>query len=211
MTENSIVAKLRAVFSGAVDSECKVVYILAETRKLLDTYQPNPPLFALRLYCNWALHVDLTNPGTTLPFLEKVDTYVDGLLTGHSDMRREQAMLREFVFLESFRQQFKQFLQAFHLPTAICDEDGRWNEFLIHYGGVIEDGSLSCKAKKANSLKRVSEVVFTKGRIAVGSENFHQPFHVTWTIILSNGEKLTAELAVSKHDGMIGGVVTLGV
>ncbi len=120
-------------------------------------------------------------------------------------------MLREFVFLDTFREQFRQFLQAFNLPTAVCDEDARWNAFLTHYAGVIEDGSLSCKAKKANSLKLVSEVVFTRGRMAAGSEHFHLPFRVTWTIILRSGQELTLELAVSRPDGneMIGGIVTL--
>ena len=62
MTANAIVDKLRAAISEPVDSECKVVYILAETRKLLETYPPDPLPFALKLYCHWALHVDLENP-----------------------------------------------------------------------------------------------------------------------------------------------------
>jgi len=82
MTENSIVAKLRDALSDRIDSECKVVYILVETRKLLETYPPNPLPFALKLYCHWALHVDLDNPNTTLPFLERVETYVEGLFAG---------------------------------------------------------------------------------------------------------------------------------
>src|SRR5712692_5589567 len=113
MTENSIVTKLRTALLDAVDSECKVVYILAETRKLLETYPPDPLPFTLKLYCHWALHVDLDNPGTTLPFLERVEAYVEGVRAGNSDMHGEQAMLREFVFLDTFRQQFRRFLQAF--------------------------------------------------------------------------------------------------
>ncbi len=70
----AIVEKLRAILDDAVDSECKVVYVLAETRKLLETYPPNPFPFALKLYCHWALHVDLESRGTTLPFLQKVET-----------------------------------------------------------------------------------------------------------------------------------------
>jgi hypothetical protein len=138
-----------------------------------------PVLFTLKLYCHWALHVDLSKPGTTLPFLERVDTSVEGWLAGNSDTR-----------LDSFRNQFRQFLQPFNLPTAVCDEDARWNEFLTHYGGVIEDGSLSCEA---NALKLVREVVFTKGRIAAGSEDFRRPFRVIWTIIFLSGQELTLE------------------
>jgi hypothetical protein len=210
MAENSIVAKLRDALSGAVDSECQVVYILAESRKLLETCPPDPFPFALKLYCHWALHVDLEYPGTTLPFLERVETFAASVLEGNSDMLREHRMLREFVFLDTFRQQFGQFLQAFNLPTAVCDEDSRWNEFLTHYAGVIEDGSLSCKAK-ANSLKLVSEVVFTKGRIRAASENTYIPFGLAWTIILLDGRKLTVEVNASAPNGdeMIGSAMTL--
>src|SRR5229473_3395305 len=136
MTENSIVTKLRTALLDAVDSECKVVYILAETRKLLETYPPDPMPFALKLYCHWALHVDLDNPKTTLPFLERADKYAAGVLAGNKDIVEEHQMLREFVFLDTFRQQFKKFLQAYNLPTGICDEGSLWHEFLKHYAGV---------------------------------------------------------------------------
>ncbi|SRR5712692_2406403 len=208
MTENSIVTKLRTALLDAVDSECKVVYILAETRKLLETYPPDALPFALKLYCHWALHVDLENTRTTLPFLERVETYARSVLEGNSDMLAEHQMFREFVFLDTFRQHFRQFLQAFNLPTALCDEDSKWNQFLTHYAGVIEDGSLSCKTKP-NSLKLVSEVVFTKGRTV--SENSYMPFRLAWTIVLLNGENLTLEVEASAPNGneMIGGVTTL--
>src|SRR6266853_2222095 len=103
MTENAIVEKLRAALSGAVDSECKVVYVLAESRKLLETYAPDPLPFALKLYCHWALHIDLENPKITLAFLERVDRHAASVLAGNSDMAEEHRMVREFVFLDTFR------------------------------------------------------------------------------------------------------------
>jgi hypothetical protein len=210
MTEHAIVGKLRIALSGAVDSECKVVYILAETRKLLETYPPDPVPFALKLYCHWALHVDLSHSGTTLRFLERADKYVDSFLAGNKDMVEEHRMLREFVFLDTFRAQFKTFLQAYALPTRICDEDSRWHEFLKHYAGVIEDGSLSCKAN-AHSLKLINEVIFTKGRTVAASENFYLPFRLKWTMVLNDGRKLSVEVQASAPKGreMIGATATL--
>jgi hypothetical protein len=71
-------------------------------------------------------------------------------------------MVREFLFLDTFRFEFKKFMRAYDLPTAVCDEDLRWNEFLKHYAGVVEDGSLSCTPKPSRwhwlaklSLRRV--------------------------------------------------------
>ena len=199
MTEDAIVEKLRAALSDEVDSECKVVYVLAESRKLLESYPPEAPQFALKLYCHWALHVNLHNPRHTLPFLERVDEYVASVLARTSDIVKEHGMLREFVFLDTFRQQFKRFLQTYDLPTNVCDEDSRWHEFLKHYAGIIEDGSLSCQAK-SDSLKRLSQVVFRKGRAATSGN--HIPFDLSWTIVLLDGSLMTVDVkAVALPDG----------
>jgi hypothetical protein len=36
--KDAIIEKLREVLSSGMDSECKVVYVLCEARKLLDKY-----------------------------------------------------------------------------------------------------------------------------------------------------------------------------
>jgi hypothetical protein len=195
--EKAIVAKLRQVLSEPVDSEVKVVYVLVESRKLLETYPPDPVPFALKLYCHWALLVDLDNPKTTLPFLEQAEKYAASVLAGNKDIAEERRMLREFVFLDTFRQQFKQFLEAYSLPKETCDNDDLWHEFLTYYAGVIEDGSLSCRAK-AHPLKLISEVVFARGRAV---ENHYLPFTLAWTIVLLDGRKLTTEVRASASNG----------
>lgn len=201
MTENAIVEKLRVALSDAVDSEYKVVYILAESRKLLESYPPAPVPFALKLYCHWALHIDLENPKTTLSFLEHVDKYAASFLAGNQDIAIESRVLREFFFLDTFRQQLKTFLHYYGLPTGICDDNSSWHEFLTHYAGVIEDGSLSCEAK-AHPLKHIKQVVFTKGKEAATDECFYIPFGLAWTIVLLDGRKLTVEVKASALNGI---------
>lgn len=199
--EEAIVMKLRAALSGGIDSECKVVYVLAESRKLLETCPPDPMPFALKLYCHWALHVALDNPRTTLPFLQRVDKCVASFLAGNADIAEENRMFREFVFLDTCREQFKQFLQAYDLPTDICDDNSRWHEFLKNYAGVIEDGSLSCQAK-ALPLTLVDKVVFTRGRSAT-SESYI-PFRLSWNIVLLDKRTLTVEVEASAINGSEG-------
>src|ERR1700691_1124091 len=194
--KHSIVEKLRTFLADDIDSECKVVYALAESRKLLDTSPPDPFPFALKIYCHWALHVDLDNPKTTLPFLERVDEFVASVLGGN-DMVKEHQMFREFVFLDTFRGQFKQFLKAYDLPTAVCDEAPRWHQFLRHYAGVIEDGSLSCSAD-SKRLKLISAVVFTRGRPTADT---YVPFRFSWHIALHDGKTLTVDAGAAAPDG----------
>lgn len=171
--------------------------MLAESRKLLETYPPDPPPVALKIYCHWALHVDLDSPGTTLPFLKRVDEYVASVLAGSTDIILEHRMLKEFILLNTFREQFKKFLQAYNLPTGICDKDARWHKFLKSYAGIIEDGSLSCRA--SGKLNHVKEVTFTKGRPA--SEGSYLPFNLSWKILLLDGKTMTVDIQAGKWGG----------
>jgi hypothetical protein len=188
MGEKQIVAKLRAALSEEIRREADVVYILAQTRKLLDDKKPGQPHFALKLYCHWALHVDLEGADTTMPFLEQVDTLVD-LFLDDKDFSEQYRMLREFVLFENFREQLKQFFESHHLPTELCNEDRRWRSFLSLYAGVVEDGSLSCRVQAAQ-LKRISKVTLTKGR---PSPSTHFPFEIVWYIHLLDGKTLTGK------------------
>ncbi len=186
MTEKQIVHKLRQALSEEIRKEADVVYVLAECRKLLEDTKPNDPHFALKLYCHWALHVDLAGRDTTLPFLKQVDTFVDCALADNN-FGEQNRMFREFGFLDSFRQLFKQFLESYGLPTQICDDDSRWQSFLSIYASVIEDGSLSCYAQPGD-LRLVSGVTFTKGRSATGC---YLPFDMVWDIYLLDGSIMT--------------------
>jgi hypothetical protein len=189
--KDSIVNKLRAVLDGRIDSECKVSYLLCECRKLLEKYPPDPSPFALSLYCNWALHIDLDRPRTTLAFLKRVDEFVGSVFAGaNADIVLEHHVFREFVFMDTFRAQLQTFLTAYGLPTSVCDEDQRWHEFVTHYAGIIEDGSLSCDGKNL-PLKWVSEVVFMKGRARADA---HVPFDLCWQIELLDGRSILVDV-----------------
>jgi hypothetical protein len=195
---DSIVEKLRAVLSAGVDDECKVVYVLAESRKLIDKYPPDPPPFALKLYCHWALHVDLSHKRTTLPFLERVDAFAAGVLSGNANLIDEHHMFREFIFLDTFRKELRLFLRDYDLPMTVCDEESRWREFLRNYAGIIEDGTLSCSADSP-SLSVVREVVFNKG--APTTAGSYLPFYLSWDIHLLDGRTMTVEVDAEEVEG----------
>jgi hypothetical protein len=193
--KDQLVDKLRVAVSEDISKECQVVYILAESRKLLEKYPPDPIPFALKMYCHWALHVDLTSPGTTEVFLQRVDRFVDRFVerirAGNLDVIEDERMFHEFAFWDTFRRQFLEFLSAYGLPTALCDDDRRWHDFLRHYARVVEDGSLRCRSK-TQRLKYVDEVIIKKGRARPANNS--APFDLAWHIVLSNGRSLTVNV-----------------
>lgn len=192
MAPNAIVAKLNAILADPIDSECRVVYVLCEVRKLLEqTPAPQRP-FALNMYCHWALHVDLHGRETIMPFLKRVDSYVNGYLIGPEDFGESDRMTREFIFLDTFKAQLREFFHHYGVVTDLTDDESRWNEFVEHYAGVIEDGSLALRAD-TGQLTHVKQVTFIKGRPALG-EFDQMPFNMTWRVALLNGKTLDIDV-----------------
>jgi len=189
--KDQIIDKLRIALSENITQECQVVYILAESRKLLEKYPPDPAPFALKMYCHWALHIDLTHPSTTEPFLRRVDKLVESFLARSSDIDEERRVFCEFAFWGTFRQQFREFLKAYALPTALSDEDKRWHDFLRCYARVIEDGSLCCQSK-AERHKYVEKVIVEKGGPRPGDNS--SAFSLAWNIALLDGRSLTVDV-----------------
>ena len=192
MARNAIVTKLNGLLADPIDSECKAVYLLCEVRKLLD-HVPSPKRpFALNMYCHWALHVDLHGKDTISPFLKQVDDYVHGKLVDPEDLRADHRMVQDFLALDTLRGQFRDFCQSTGIRTDLTDSDERWNEFVKHYAGIIEDGALAIQAQ-SHGMKHVKQVTFTKGRNATGE--FDQiPFNMVWHVDLLDGRSLDIDV-----------------
>lgn len=200
MAENAIVEKLRAKLAGAVNTEAEVVYFLCETRKLMDYRDAGHSPSPLRMFCHWALHVELTGRGTTKPFVQQVDEVVTNLFGGisnHDAFVAEHALMTEFASFMTFRIELRNFLVSYGLPVDLCDNDERWFGFLEAYAGVIEDGSLLCE------LTTVERVTFTKTRSTLkGSKMSFAP---QWVVTLRNSYKGFNKIGIDaeKSDGML--------
>jgi hypothetical protein len=206
-----IVSKLAGLLSDPVDSECRVVYLLAEVRKLLERDDPQHTMASLWMYCHWALHVDLESPKTTEGFLERVDRWVTHTVayltpTGLWTFGEEYNLFKDFIYLNTFRHQLRVFLAAYKLPTTLCSDDAWWKRFIQEYGGVIEDGSLSAVGEKS-TLKAVEKVTFEKG--AELTTDHHVPFVIQWTIQLKDGR--TLKTSVETVPGAAGNMTSHGL
>jgi hypothetical protein len=192
--KDQLIQKLGAAVAEKIATESQVVYIVAESRKLLEKYPPDPIPFTLKMYLHWALHVDLTNAGTTETFLQRIDKFVESVLAGSVDIIEEHRMFREFAFWNTFRQQLREFFDAYGLPNVLCNEDERWRGFLRLYARVIEDGSLRCQSK-TQRLRYVHEVTIKKGKPRP-TDNI-APFDLAWHIVLLDGRALTVAVAAA--------------
>ena len=188
-----IVTKLNIHLSKPIESECSAVYLLAEIRKLIELEKPNLQLFALKMYCNWALHVNLDKSRTTLPFLSRIDNYVINRVAGYRgnnalSFTDEHELFLEFLYLDTFRKELQSFLEYYNINHEICIDDKLWFAFLEAYGGVIEDGTLTVNS--VDDLIAVEKVIFMKG--APLPSEYHVPFTIQWEILLKDKRTLRA-------------------
>jgi hypothetical protein len=188
-----IVGKLHNHLAKPITSEPDVMYLLAETRKLLARDDPKHTKGALWMYCHWALHVDLDSPKTTMNFLKRVDRWVTNTVayltpSGPWKFLEEHDLFKDFIYLNTLRSQLAEFLTGYGLPTTICHIDEQWFAFLEAYAGLIENGTLATETDKQNELGAVKKVTFSKGK-ELTSEH-HVPFIIQWDIELKDGRTL---------------------
>jgi len=148
----------------------------------------------------WYHHKLPQQPSTLEPFLKEVDSALASLLgPGNSDLAAEERVFDEFVTLKALRAHLRAFLQRHQLATRLCDDDGWWHEFLKHYAGVIEDGSLSCSADPSAELTYLKKVTFIKGDSSPAGA--HVPFAMTWRVDLLDGRCVTMKGNLFKPAG----------
>ena len=198
--KEDIARKLRDHLSKPVVTEVDVVYLLATVRGILEKENPNPKPFALWMYCHWALHHDLTFPGTTTHFLERVDAFVVDTVAGFTStgtytMSESHNLFREFIHLDSFRTQLKEFLVSYDLPTDLCDKTDSWKAFVAAYGEVVKDHTLSAvpRSGTGSQLVAVERVIFSGKRGKRRNPASSEPI-VQWDVVLKDGRILRNEM-----------------
>ena len=156
LMEDQIINKLELELAEPMTTERQVVYFLVEIRKLLDKQGKKGDLrySSLRLYCNWAAHIELSQRQAS-EIVKQVDALYPKLMNGTlSD--DEKNGLRERFLLTTFRAQLNDFLDELELRTLHDDE---WNSFLACFLNVIQDCPLVCKTRGA--VSHVDEITLT--------------------------------------------------
>lgn len=179
--QTSIEAKLTALLADAIDTEAKAVYLLCQVRKLQDYDNVGPN--RLRMFCNWAVHVELEARSTVEPFLQHIDDVVGhklaGVLTAQS-FAAELALKDDFAAFDTFRNELRALLAHHNIPATLCDDDAGWYGFLEQYSGVIEDCTLTLK----RPLQNLTSVKFVKRQSGVRPAAL--TFAPTWVVSLSS-------------------------
>lgn len=163
---DAIIGKLSRYLFELPASECVVVYVLAEIRKLLERDGKQGSFGRLSFFCNWALHASLSL-GAARAILREID---EGIVRNELDV----ALYRTVTF-EQFKKDLGAFLKNAELPE-LWTTNG-WPSFLENYCSIIQDCPLEISDRpphnemaQRSELKHVRRLDLTTSRSELEGE-----------------------------------------
>lgn len=152
--KEDLTAKLSRELAADIRTERQVVYILVETRKLLEQQDTLEDFPTLKLCCDWAVHPKLRGPGAQ-DVLKVFDDYeIEFLKSGIAPAGFKP--LRDFAMLTSFRAELAGALAPHGVDVQRLTSDEYWQSFIRQYTSVIQDCPLEAWEGRTAHVTHVS-------------------------------------------------------
>jgi len=132
-----IIEKISKEVSKGISAEAQVLYVLAETRKVLkdhDQSSANYPV--LSFFCDWSLHVRMDRREAR-QMLDRVQDFYRGL-DSYLSIRKNTSFF-PFVMLIVLRRELRLFFERNSLSLDITNDVKKWEQFLFLLLNVITD------------------------------------------------------------------------
>lgn len=166
-----LLSKLTGTLSKPIRTECQVVYLMVEIRKLMDRREEErrkgmsegdqrklrPEFPVLKLFCDWAVHINIEWNREAEPLLREFDGAVESVKAGNGI----PLSFLQFLSLSHFRDEFARFLNVNGLPTHLVEDGDAWELFLDLYSAVVSDCPISY-TKAQIAFKLISKLTLTK-------------------------------------------------
>lgn len=115
--EESIIEKLNTHILSGINKESDVVYLMVETRKILERTDNKYPL--LKFYCDWILHNKKDNITSDIKkIMEKINKSIPKDIKKSPYPRNYRSEILEFIFMKGLREEFKSFFRCFKLSEG---------------------------------------------------------------------------------------------
>ncbi len=114
------------------------------TRKLLDALSElgQNSFLILRLFCNWAAHIEITNSNTGLRILAEInDAVVD--VKNSKDPGLTQAIISQALGYQALRKELQLFLGQIGVDNVLATDNNIWAVFIANLLEIILDVPLS--------------------------------------------------------------------
>ena len=157
MGRDIIVEKLNRELTETITSERQVVYILVETRKLLELMGMREDYPQLCFFCDWAMHPTLDRvpaqrviklfdrpvvaQRTSPPTLADIQADPDAMQKYFGEV----CSAFDLIGFGGFKAQIEAFYERQKVDCGLLQREEEWIRFLGYYSSVIEDCPLKCQ------------------------------------------------------------------
>jgi len=166
-----LLSKLTGTISNPIRTECQVVYLMVELRKLMDRREEERrngmsegdrrnlrrEFPVLKLFCDWAVHINIEWNREAEPLLREFDGAVESAKAGNGI----PFSFLQFLSLSHFRDEFARFLHVNGLPSRLVEDGDAWDLFLNLYSAVVSDCPITY-TKAQIAFKLISKLTLTK-------------------------------------------------
>lgn len=148
--EDNILEKIAKELNSGIDTEAKVLYFLAEIRKVLSL--TNNRTVSLKIFCDWVLHSELTYQSTINYFSNKFETYIDESSNSTEVSEAIKSNQRNFLKLNELKTELDNFLKSNGLQTNIIDDNSYWVKFIKLLLEILKDCPIKINSSKIKTL-----------------------------------------------------------
>lgn len=166
-----LIYKLTRALKRPVQTECEVVYLMVEIRKLMDRREAErrkevseagrrklkPEFPVLKLFCDWAVHINIEWNREAEPLMREFDRAVESVKAGNGI----PLPFLEFLSLSHLRDEFARFLNVNGLPPRLVENGDAWDRFLDLYSAVVSDCPITYTNRQI-PFKLISKLTLTK-------------------------------------------------
>src|ERR1700679_3009352 len=172
--EDALKEKPSRVLNSPIEAEEPVVYFFVELRKLMERTKTKEKYPVVNFYCNWVVHIRLSNSPVADGFVHLIDNGLAEMLSGNlsGELRQKLNDLVNDNLLRAERQECLEFLT---LPSSADWSIERWSTFRHMLGLVIADCAIFIRASKSTPTRFVESVTMSN---TMGDEGIDT---IAWT------------------------------
>jgi hypothetical protein len=158
--EDALKEKLARVLSSPIETEERIVYFFVGLRKMMERTKTKEKFPVVNFYCNWVLHIGLSNSPVADGILLLMDDGLAESLSGTLSADIVQK-LNDLVNDDLFRVEMRECLEFLVLPSTADWSIEQWSKFRSVLGLVIADCPLSLRRNKSVSTRYVESVTLS--------------------------------------------------
>lgn len=153
MARDEIREKLETLMTQEdfVGKECCVVYLMVESRKLLEHLNAGQEYSLLKFYCDWIVH---TKKDRSMTGITEIADKIDALVSkGQKLSHAEYDEILDFIRMPELRRELIKFLKTNKLPVEICEQDNMWRRFAKTLAEVLTGQPILNPTKSIKSIE----------------------------------------------------------